>query len=280
MSDNTTFEVFCKNFGFKNYPFNSFTAESEKEKQSDLFVSTKLYSPLVEAFKAGQTMILSGDRGTGKTSITYDFARNAGDSYLICKIDDFSGLSLNFTEVDFYRFVIEKIVNEFFSELSNLRSANKSLSEEEKILLTYYYLHFASDATRGLTKRIAAKIQISPTKRFLTLIYNIFRSPLNIGFNTGVSLIADIVARATGSQTVTQQAVEYFPEIVNGLETDFPKNDSTLEVLRRLSRIVKSAGFKNLVLIFDKIDEDSRLENAAEEISEFLAPMLTNTRFY
>ena len=89
MSGDIKFDAFGRGFGFETYPFNSFTAENELNNQADLFVSTNLYSPLLEAFTAGSTMLLSGDRGTGKTSITYDFVRQASQSSLICQIDDY-----------------------------------------------------------------------------------------------------------------------------------------------------------------------------------------------
>ncbi|WP_454915115.1 P-loop ATPase, Sll1717 family [Xanthobacter sediminis] len=279
MSDSISFSEFYEGFGFSAYPFNSFTAENEKEQQPDLFTLTKLYSPLSEAFKAGQTMILSGDRGTGKTSITYDFVRRAESDQLICQIDDFSSLEKDFSDVDFYKFILSSMVNNFFSNVTNFRHANKKLTDDEKILLTYYYIHFASDSTRGLAQRTARKIQISLVKRLGIKLYNFFRNPFNIAVNVGVTILSDIVARSAGSTTVTAKVSEYFPEISAGIESKFPKSDDTLEAVRRFADLAFKIGYKKIVIILDKIDEDARLENAAEEIADFVEPILTNNKF-
>lgn len=113
LQDSVSFEAFCQRKGFQTYPFNSFTAENEQDKQAHLFISTKVYSPLFEAFEAGQTMILCGDRGTGKTAITYDFSRRTSKDSLVCQIDDFSTLPLRFSEGEFYKFVLTCAVNRF-----------------------------------------------------------------------------------------------------------------------------------------------------------------------
>ncbi|WP_428524627.1 P-loop ATPase, Sll1717 family [Roseibium sp.] len=279
MNKVVTFDEFCNNFGFASYPFNSFTAEMEKERQAELFVPTKLYSPFYEAFEAGNTIILSGDRGTGKTSIIYDFIRRATEDSLICQIDDFSDLDKDYSEADFYRFITSVFVNSFFENLKDLRVANGNLSEEEKILLTYYYVNFASDATRGLVKRTASQIQVSSFKRTLGKLYNFIRNPLNIATNFGVSILADVVARSAGASGISAKVSEYFPEIEAGVETDLPKSEDTLEALRRFAKIARKAGFKRITLMIDKVDEDSRLENAAEEIASFIEPILTNNKF-
>ena len=186
VSDDILFDEFCRKIGFSSYPFNFFTAENEKDRQSSLFVSTKLYSPVLESFESGSTLFLTGDRGTGKTSITYDFIRRSDPSFLICQIDNFESLDKRYSETNFYRFILRSIVNEFFKNIVNVRKAQKKLTEDEKILLTYFYINFASDATRGLAKRVAREIQVSPLRGFIQALYNFFRLPLNLVTNFGV----------------------------------------------------------------------------------------------
>lgn len=115
-----------------------FTAEDEKSRQDELFVATKLYSPLLEAFQAGSTMLLSGDRGTGKTSITYDFMRRADKQHLVCQIDDYSELNQKYSESDLYKFILRQLVNESFKKLAETPTAKNDLNEDERILLTYF----------------------------------------------------------------------------------------------------------------------------------------------
>lgn len=280
VEDEVQFDKFCEGFGFNAYPFNFFTAEDEKSRQDELFVATKLYSPLLEAFQAGSTMLLSGDRGTGKTSITYDFMRRADKQHLVCQIDDYSELNQKYSESDLYKFILRQLVNESLKKLAETPTAKNDLNEDERILLTYFYDNFAADATRGLAKRVAREIQVTPSKKRLEAIYNFFRKPLNVAANAGVAIVADLVSRAAGSTTEIKTTVsEYFPEISAGVESEFPKADDTLEALRRFSELVRKCGYARIIIVLDKIDEDSRLENAAEEIADFSLPILSNNKF-
>lgn len=278
MTSQVSFEEFVRSLGFKSYPFNSFTAENEKDRQERLFVSTGLYSPLYEAFESGQTMILSGDRGTGKTSITYDFLRRANNSHLICQIDDFGNLPKGYSESELYRFILECLVNAYFRSLPSLRKARSSLDENERILLTYYFIHFAADATRGTAKRVASSIQTGAVKSALISVYNWIRAALNVGTNVGVSIISEVVSRSVGVQSVGAAVADYFPEISAGVESSMPRAEDSLEALRRFVTIAKKSGFSRIVVILDKIDEDARLENAAEEIADFILPLLTSNK--
>lgn len=78
---------------------------------------------------------------------------------------------------------------------------------------------------------------------------------------------------------MTTQVSEYFPEITAGVESAIPKAEDTLEALRRFSALAKNSGFSRIIIILDKVDEDARLENAAEEIADFIEPILTNNKF-
>jgi len=273
-----TFEEFYAKFGLESYPFNSFTAENETEKQPALFVTTKLYSPIVQAFKEGQTLLITGDRGTGKTSILYDFARHSPANTIFCKVDDFSELDKGYTEAELYKFVIRAISNEFFSSAAKVNFYHDKLTDDERVLLAYFYSNFASDATRGLAQRAVRKIQVSPAKRAGIALYNFIRNPLNMLGHAGATLLADIIAKSTGGTPIASQAVEYFPEIAAGIESDFPKPEATYEALRRLNELVRKSGYNRVVVVFDKIDEDARFENAAENISEFIEPILSNNK--
>lgn len=279
MTISINFEQFVKNLGFKSYPFNSYTAENEKDKQSELFIATNLYSPFFQAFDAGQTMILCGDRGTGKTSIIYDFIRRSDAQTLIVSIDDFSQLKLNYSATDFYRFVISAIVNQFFNKIANSSVPSRRLTEEERIILTYFYKYFADDSTKGLTKRKAAQIQISPLQKAINGAYKLVRHPLNFFTNLGVSLITDVVAKSLGSANLDVHVREYFPELLIGIESDMPQDEATLGALRQLCKIIQKCSVARIVLLLDKIDEDQRLGNAAEDIADFIRPIVTNNTF-
>src|SRR5690554_6020267 len=84
-----SFEEFYKRMGFREYPFSTFTTENEKGKEKELFISPSCYSPIIQNYKEGNTILLTGDRGTGKTAILLDFIRNTElPKILYCRIED------------------------------------------------------------------------------------------------------------------------------------------------------------------------------------------------
>ena len=77
-----TFAEFYHQFGLAEYPFNTFTTEDEKETK-ELFVEPIDYSLIKDAFKNSRTIIMAGNRGTGKTAIVFDLMRNAPQNSFI-----------------------------------------------------------------------------------------------------------------------------------------------------------------------------------------------------
>ena len=82
-----------------------------------------MYGPIIDAFTARQTTILSGDRGTGKTAIIYDLLRRTEpSSSLIVNFDDYSQLPLSGDSTDLYKFVIQKVCGELFTRIAKDRN--------------------------------------------------------------------------------------------------------------------------------------------------------------
>ena len=71
-----SFSQFIQDMGFVEYPFSTYTTENEKGKEDNLFVSPSGYAPIIQSFNQEQSLVLIGDRGTGKTAILLDFERN------------------------------------------------------------------------------------------------------------------------------------------------------------------------------------------------------------
>jgi hypothetical protein len=56
------------------------------------------------------------------------------------------------------------------------------------------------------------------------------------------------------------------------------KQEISYAFLQRCLNLVRSLGYKKFTLIIDKIDKDSRLQNDAEEIANFIEPVLTDNK--
>ncbi len=95
------FKEFYQQCGLNEYPFNTFTTEDEA-KANELFVEPVDYTLIKDGYKDHRTIIMSGNRGTGKTAIVYDLIMNSSNDTLICYIDDYSLINTNSTLQEIY----------------------------------------------------------------------------------------------------------------------------------------------------------------------------------
>jgi hypothetical protein len=72
---------------------------------------------------------------------------------------------------------------------------------------------------------------------------------------------------------------EYFPELPLNVETEFTDLDTSFQLFDRIVNLALRMGYSNLLIVFDRIDEDARFQNDAEMIGEFIAPILTDNKF-
>lgn len=274
-----SFQDFYKNMGFSDYPFAVFTSESEQARQKELFFDTSLYSPIVQNFLSGNTIILSGDRGTGKTAILYDLVRRLENTKtLVVEISDFSTLKQPFDPKLLYIFLTQQLADALFSTMATSSFNHRLLTKNEKISLSYFYARYTRQTTKVALNSRLEELQMSRLARVGTFIYKLTRHILNIGANGAVHFLGDLVARSLGSSPTDQRWNEYFPELASSIEADFADAEGSLMAFCRLVDLCKKLGNQKVLLILDKIDEDPRFGNAAEDIAEFIEPMLTDNK--
>ena len=106
-----TFEEYYKKFNFQEFPFQRANAEAEKEQLDSYYVEPINYSIIVNGLKTSSA-IVSGERGTGKTALSYKLVKNlkSSDANLVIYITDFASLPLNYTSDDLYKFLIKQIM--------------------------------------------------------------------------------------------------------------------------------------------------------------------------
>lgn len=275
-----SFDDFCKKFGFVEYPFNSYTSENEVDRAEALFINTSLYSPIVQAFDNKQTVLLTGDRGTGKTAIIYDFMRrlNSKDAITV-SIDDFSSLPEEYSSVQFYEFLTRHLSEELFKKIASDKKSGSKLSRDDRVLLSYYYARFTNQATKNVVVRKVSDLQNGFATKVGVYIYNILKVPVNMGANLTVHFVGNLISRSMGLTEPPHSWNDYFPELTINVDNDFHDAEGSFEALVRLTELSKKVGYTRVVFAFDKVDEDSRLGNAAEKISLFIKPILTDNKF-
>jgi len=70
----------------------------------------------------------------------------------------------------------------------------------------------------------------------------------------------------------------FFQNFQLTIDEDFETIEIGFQLLNDLVEIIYKLGYKRVICLLDKLDEDSRLENDAELISAFVEPLLTDNK--
>lgn len=275
------FGEFYKDFGLQSYPFDSYTTENELDKIKELFIEPMDYSFIKETFKSNKTLILLGNRGTGKTAILCDLIRkSSGDDELLINIEDYSAINEKASLLDYYTLIIRGIVENLFEQLIDKQKRIKKLEKEDKIFISYLLYKYTNSVTQGILVEKIEEIQISPIRRFIKRNLTQIRTILNYGATVVTNSISETITKHFSMlPPVNEEMIkDIFPQFELGVDKEFNKVDVSYNLINRICAIVRKLQFKKIVILLDKIDEDSRLANDAEKIGAFIKPLLTDNK--
>ena len=146
---------FYQQIGLRDYPFNMYTAENEGKYASEIFVHPQNYDAIKESFDSGRSIIIRGNRGTGKTALLNDLQDSISMSdCLTCIIDDYSKLSIRPTTQEYYQLIITSITDALFEKLFDERNRLKQLSKEDKLFLSLLLEQYTSQVTQSDRKSV------------------------------------------------------------------------------------------------------------------------------
>lgn len=277
-----TFEDFYSRIGFEKYPFSTFTTEKEKDVFSQIFVKPSNYDTILNNYLQGNSIILSGDRGTGKTAIIKNFQHKIKEKdSIIISIEDFTDLDTNFDSKSFYKFLIKKFASQLISNLASFPNRVRLLNSDDKLLLSYLIKHVVPQISKKAIKDKIEKIQLPWYKRLYKIGERFFRGAANYTVTVGSHILDDYISKhLTGIPPLpdTTNIKDYFPEIPINFDDEFENQEHNFDFLTTIVNISKKLKFDKNIIIFDKIDEDQRFDNDAELISEFIVKILTDNR--
>ncbi|HMO39954.1 MAG TPA: hypothetical protein PKC76_09650 [Saprospiraceae bacterium] len=278
-----TYKEFYTQFGLKENPFASFTTENEGQRFSKTFIKPNDYETILENFSQKNSILLTGDRGTGKTALIKDFiSKIDGNNSIIVHIIDFSSLKQDYELKDFYKFVIVNLSVSLFAALADKQSRVTKLNKEEKLLLCYLLKNFVPQISKRQLREQIEKVQIAWWKRTYKKVENVVRGIFNYGATTGGAFIDDYIARHfTGLPPLSDSVKikDYFPELPINIEEEFIDQEASYNLMLRIISLAKHLDFERILVVFDRVDEDSRFMNDAELISEFIVKILTDNKF-
>ncbi|ADE11443.1 P-loop ATPase, Sll1717 family [Sideroxydans lithotrophicus] len=272
----SAFEEFYRNFGLVEYPFSIFSAEQEKERLKDIFVKPNVYAPLVEIFGKGATVILKGERGTGKTALTYELVKEKEKNSLVVVLDEYSDLEKGYTPNDLYRFILNGVAEKLLLWLAEHKYRTLTIPENDRFLLAYLLkFHITEISQSRLQERIRG-MQQGAIRTLLSRGYDLLRYPLNFAANIAVIFATDAIKKTYPGlpDLDLPKHKDYFPQLAAAKLDDISQAKANFKVLKDVSSLVKRFGIGGLVIVIDKIDENQKLENDAEEIADFLSKIV------
>lgn len=272
---------FYRRFQLKNYPFNVFTAENEAPYAQDIFVHPHNYDAIKESFDSNRSIIIRGSRGTGKTALLNDLKQSTlSSTHLSCVIDDYSSLSLQPATSEYYLLILSGIVSALFRQLFEEKERLRRLNKEDRLFLSFLLKQYTSPVTQAELIRKIEEIQLSPARRLLRNLSGLIRAVLNYGLTAGLNVVNDVIRNYYSGLPPMQESQirDIIPKLKLGAETDFLSAEASYHMLTRLCTVVRKLGYERVTVFFDKFDEDSRMENNAEVIADFIRPLLTDNK--
>lgn len=267
-----SFYDFHSTMGFTEYPFATFNTESELAKSKDLYFQPQNYSIILQLFSGNSSVVVHGERGSGKTALAADLSRNIRSEHdLYVVVDDLRDLKQGYDHTDLCKCLCQKIAESFF-EWSVRRSGRIwTLKKEDRIILSYYLENYVRPVSRDNLKKKIFELQ-NPLWKILTIgLFNQSRGILNYGLNAASAFANDVVTKHfSGLPSNTTKYNEYLKEAKLGTDQTYEKFKQEFESLSRLAKIIRIIGIKRLIIKIDKLDEDPRFNNSAEDIAEFV----------
>ncbi len=270
------FQQYYRRLGLQAYPFTTFTTEHEARHAEELFVPMTEYGPIQESFRSGQNMIVLGERGVGKTAVLEEFQRRVPAARVHCTINSFLEIPVEAKRSDFHKLILKHLLLAFAGHLHAHPMVALRLRKADRILLSYLIYFYSDQLTLESMKEAISKIQVPAWKRLAAGMFNRARLPLNYAGTVLENALKRYIAQTFGAAPFVEetQIREYFPEIKISPQTEFTRDVDSFHLVRTLSEAIQRATGSKPVAIFDKLDEDPRLENDAEIISGFLLPVL------
>ncbi|MFA0814037.1 P-loop ATPase, Sll1717 family [Microbulbifer epialgicus] len=273
------FEAYYKSLGLKSYPFSKFTAEAEMDKAEEIYKKPSNYSVINELI-SGSSIIISGERGSGKTALNLDIGRRKDTKdTLLVRLEDFSKLAENYSHDDVYKFITEVIAGHFFIKMSFSPNVLWKYDNDERIDLSMYLSEYVPTSTKNQLKEHIKIIQNGFLKRTGIKLYNLFRIILNYGMKAATKAVSDAITKHFSALPEFDSGdAEYFIKLETEIDETFTLEDRSFHYLDKLCKLILKSNIKQIVILIDKIDEDPRFKNDAERIAKYIEGIASNNK--
>lgn len=196
-------------------------------------------------------------------------------------IDNFEDIALIDNQLDFYSLILKNITKRLVIFLAENKQILKKTKYEDKVLLSFLIMKYGDSITDNQLQAEMKTIQLS----WLQRVMNKISTPLTYILNYGSTAITNF-----GSEVLTKEFGSYLPEVNEGevrkifpyirfkIQNQFKSVDISYSLLERVLQLTKKLTGSIPVIFIDKLDEDIRLENDAELVSEFIKGLICDTK--
>lgn len=267
-------------------PFARFSAEEEEDLKS-IFYKPRYYEALESNARQGNSRILVGQRGLGKSATIHmlfdDLKANQTLPLLITRYD---GIPLTDNKGFFLYKIVQSLAKRIAEHLYKKPNDAKLLTKENRNSLAYFIELFYDDEVAEVYLKEAKNIKSKKRFNFFAKLFNRHLRLINQVANGAVKITARLIRQSIGlpQGDLDSTPIDIFGEIplskINSLtmeEIVNKGNDKLLAMLKVLINIAVSLGYKSIVVLFDKIDEFSAVNSDINKVADFTLPILTDT---
>lgn len=267
-------------------PFARFSAEEEEDLKS-IFLKPRYYDTLKSNAKQGNSRILVGQRGLGKSATIHmlfeDLKANKTMPLLITRYD---GVPLTNNKGYFLYKTVQSLTKRITEHLYNSPRDSKKLTRGQKNSMSFLVEMFYDEEVAETYLRDAKVIKSKKRANWFKRLFNRNLSLINGVVNGLVQISSAVVRKSMGLPEVDAAMVqiEYFRDIplseINSLtmkEVVEMGNEKLVSILKSLVDIALSLGYESIVVLFDKIDENPDVNSDINKVAEFTLPILTDT---
>lgn len=274
-----SFTDFYKNVGFIDYPFRDKT--SEKEDRKKLFINPPDYSSLEDAVATNYTTIISGNRGSGKTIILSDLETKYNKEKLVCFINNYESISLQANKLQFYSLILQNMTKHLLIYFANNRKNLKNISKENKLFLSFLISKYSDNITDEQLYSQIENIQLNSIQRIINKISRPLTCLVNYGSTAVTNFGNEFLTRHFGTYLppITEGSIrKIFPDIHFAITNDFKSAEISYSLLDKSLKIISEITNCIPLVVFDRLDEDTRLENDSEIISNFIKDLICDNQ--
>lgn len=269
----------------KSNPFSRFSAEEEIEYLDEIYYLPNYFKPLFADIKNGHTRFILGARGIGKTALLIKLVKQLDrNNIFTIIIDDYDNIPNEKNGKYFLKYTIKRIVREYCILISNSPTLMKKLKNSDKEKLTFFIENFFDTITPNEYLKYVDITSKYKSKKWIIKTYNFIVYPVNSLLSFGMEIGGDMIKKSLGLNNYDSAMVykDYIKEIkeFNPNKSVFIEsaNYSTYkEIICDLSKIIKKSGFNQVVILYDKIDENKEFGGDLNKITAFLTEILSDT---